>query len=96
MTIAFIHIIQCDHARFNLKKGIMSMTNKIRKMSEVSMTNKRVRDELIRNGMFLWKLAKLMGVSEASVTRMMREELPAERQDELIDLIRKGAKRNDN
>lgn len=72
------------------------MTNKIRKMSEVSMTNKRVRDELIRNGMFLWKLAKLMGVSEASVTRMMREELPAERQDELIDLIRKGAKRNDN
>ena len=91
MTIAFIHIIQCDHARFNLKKGILYMSKRIKKLSEVSMTNKRVRDELIRNGMFLWKLAKLMGVSEASVTRMMREELPEDRQDELIDLIRKGA-----
>lgn len=67
------------------------MSKRIKKLSEVSMTNKRVRDELIRNGMFLWKLAKLMGVSEASVTRMMREELPEDRQDELIDLIRKGA-----
>ena len=67
------------------------MSKRNKKLSEVSMTNKRVRDELIRNGMFLWKLAKLMDVSEASVTRMMREELPADRQDELIDLIRKGA-----
>lgn len=72
------------------------MTSKrIKKMSEVKVTNKRVRDELIRNGLFLWQLAKRMGVSEASVTRMMREELPDARQDELIDLIRKGAKRDD-
>ena len=67
------------------------MSKRIKKLSDVNVTNKRVRDELIRNGMFLWKLAKLMNVSEASVTRMMREELPKDRQDELIDLIRKGA-----
>lgn len=72
------------------------MSNRIKKLSEVTVTNKRVRDELLRNGMFLWKLAKLLNVSEASVTRMMREELPADRQDELIDLIRKGAKHSDN
>ena len=60
------------------------------------MRNKRVRDELVKNQMFLWELAKLIGVSEATITRMMREELPDARQDELIELIRKGAKRDDN
>lgn len=60
------------------------------------MNNKRLRKELIKNRMFLWELAKLMGVSESTITRMMRDELPEARQDELIDLIRKGANSDDN
>lgn len=73
--------------------------SKIKKLSETRkprLANRRVRDELVKNSMFLWELAKLIDVSEATITRMMREELPVDRQDELIDLIRKGAKRDDN
>lgn len=73
--------------------------SRIKKMSEVrkpSLANRRVRDELVRCQMYLWELAKMIGVSEATMTRMMREELPDARQDELIDLIRKGAKCDDN
>lgn len=73
--------------------------SKIKKLSETRkprLANRRVRDELVKNSMFLWELAKMIDVSEATITRMMREELPVDRQDELIDLIRKGAKRDDN
>ena len=67
--------------------------SRIKKMSEVKrprLANRRVRDELVRCQVYLWELAKMIGVSEATMTRMMREELPDARQDELIDLIRKG------
>lgn len=73
--------------------------SKIKKLSETRkprLANRRVRDELVKNSMFLWELAKMIDVSEATITRMMREELPVDRQDELIDLIRKGAKCDDN
>ena len=73
--------------------------SRIKKLSEVrkpSLANRRVRDELVRCQMYLWELAKMIRVSEATMTRMMREELPDARQDELIDLIRKGAKHDDN
>lgn len=72
---------------------------RIKRLSEVrkpTLANKRVRDELMRCDMYLWELASLLNVSEATVTRMMRKELPAEYQDELIDLIRKGACRGGN
>lgn len=51
-------------------------------------TNKRIREELAKHGLFLYQLGKLLNVSEASVTRMMREELPKEEQDRIIELIR--------
>lgn len=73
--------------------------SRIKKLSEVRkpcLANRRVRDELMRCDMYLWELANLLNVSESTMTRMMRKELPAEYQDELIDLIRKGARRGGN
>ena len=85
VTTVLKSIIKCVRILINKNKKGFSIMN-----------NKRIREELVRNQMFLWELAKMIGVSESTMTRMMREELPDARQDELIDLIRKGAKRDDN
>lgn len=57
-------------------------------------TNIPIRTELAKQGLFLYQLGKLLHVSEASVTRMMREELPEEEQNRIINLIREEAKKN--
>ncbi len=54
--------------------------------------NQRVREELAKQNMYLWELAVLLGVSEPTITRMMRKELPEQRQNELVELIKKGGK----
>ena len=56
----------------------------------MSKTNERVRAELKKNGMYQWQLAKRLGMSEPTFTRMMREELPDEEQDRLVSIIRGG------
>jgi len=61
----------------------------------MSKTNEKVRAELKKNGMFQWQLAKLLGISEPTFTRKMREELPEEEQDRLVSIIR-GGDSNDN
>ena len=61
----------------------------------MSKTNERVRTELKKNGMYQWQLAKLLGVSEPTFTRKMREELSEEEQDRLVSII-KGGISNDN
>lgn len=55
-------------------------------------TNQRVREALREAGLFQWELAILMGVSEATIVRYLREELPEEEQDKIIDLIRNHTK----
>ena len=37
-----------------------------------------------------WKLARLLGVSEITVWRRLREELPEEEQDRIVALIESG------
>lgn len=51
------------------------------------MANKKIRMKLLEYDLKQWQLAKLMGVSETTVYRMLREELPAERQKEILSLI---------
>ena len=50
-------------------------------------TNARVREALKKHKMYQWQLADLMGISEPSFTRLMRHELPEEKQNEMISLI---------
>ena len=51
------------------------------------MKNARIKVALIENGMKQWQLAQIMGVHEATLSKRMREELPAEEQDRIVNLI---------
>lgn len=52
--------------------------------------NIAIRNALAKKNMTQWELAVLLGVSEPTITRWMRQELPEERQREIIALIEKG------
>ena len=50
--------------------------------------NETVRLLLRRENLTMWQLADAMGISEASITRLMRRELPDEKFGEIVTLIR--------
>ena len=52
------------------------------------MANKRIKDEMKRNGVYTWQLADALGVSENTLYRRMRHELPPMEQDRIISLIK--------
>lgn len=54
------------------------------------MNNKRVRVAMMENDVPQWRLAKMLGVSENTVWRRLREELPEEEQMRLIRIIEGG------
>ena len=49
--------------------------------------NPRVREKLLLGGVPYWKLAPRLGISETTLYRMLRTELPEDKQNELIALI---------
>ena len=51
------------------------------------MNNKRIRMRMLEVGLKQWELAKLMGVSEPTLSKRFRKELPEEEQDRIISLI---------
>lgn len=57
-----------------------------------TITNKRVRIALIENDMKQFNLASILGISEAALSQMFREELPIKKQDEIIERIKEAAK----
>ena len=60
------------------------------------MNNERIRKALKTYGVYTWELGDLLGVSEATVTRKLRHELPKEEQSRIVKLIKeKGSNRND-
>lgn len=54
------------------------------------MKNKNIKFALFETNTTQWELAKLLGTSEASLSRKLREELPAEEQKEIVSLIMKN------
>lgn len=59
------------------------------------MKNKKIRIALIETGLHVYELAELLHTSESTVTRMMRQELPADEQNRIAGIIRQeGARRN--
>ncbi len=60
------------------------------------MKNQRIAIALMNTGVRKYELAKFMGISEATLGRMTREELPVERQEEIVRIIEEGAKRNES
>ena len=53
------------------------------------MVNSIIKEELKNNGWTFWQLADALGVSEATITRMMRHELPEEKREEILTIIRR-------
>ena len=54
------------------------------------MKNKRIRIKLVERELTQYDLAKLLGVSETTVYRRLRDELPEEEQDRIINMIEKS------
>ena len=53
----------------------------------MQMENKLIRQELVSSGMKQWQLADLMGISEQTIYRKLRKELPQAEQEQIIKLI---------
>lgn len=51
------------------------------------MTNIKIRNAMFSKGMAQWELAKLLNISESSVWRLLRDELPEKRQQEILEVI---------
>ena len=49
--------------------------------------NRRIKREARASGVALWKIAKRMQISEPTMTRLMREELPEEKQKQILSII---------
>ena len=52
------------------------------------MNNKKIRTELKKQGLRYWELARIMGISDATLCRRLRDEIPAEEQEKIVKLIR--------
>ena len=57
--------------------------------------NEQIRAAARRNGLPLWQLADMLGMSENTLYRRLRHELPAEDQDRIVELIKSEAARNE-
>lgn len=51
------------------------------------MNNLKIRFKLTENGMKYYELDKILGISEPTRCRMLRNEMPAEEQDRICELI---------
>ena len=54
----------------------------------MQLKNQHIRREARANNVPLWKIAKRLGISEPTMTRRLREELPEEEQQKLLTVIR--------
>lgn len=51
------------------------------------MANEKIRKAVKDNGMYIWQLSEVLDVSEATITRWMRHEMPDEKQTKIIEKI---------
>ena len=56
------------------------------------MKNMKIRQALMEAGMKNYELAELMGISEFTLSRRLRNELPDKEQDRIIKLIHDNRK----
>ena len=54
------------------------------------MKNQKIRIAMIQNNIKQYQVAKLLGISETSLCRKLREELPEEEQNEIVARIEGG------
>lgn len=54
----------------------------------MSKKNEQIRKEAKKAGVYLWQIAKYLGVGEATLIRWMREELTEQKRAMCMDAIR--------
>lgn len=54
------------------------------------MQNAQIREALKKNGLCQWQLAKILGINESVLSRRLREELPEEEKQQILETIEKG------
>ena len=55
------------------------------------MNNLEIRQEMKKKRMFNYELAEMLGISEFTLSRKLRKELPQAEQERIIELIRNSA-----
>lgn len=55
------------------------------------MENMEIRREAARNGLKLWEVAEVCGVTDSTFSRKLRRELPSEQRDHILNMIYKLA-----
>ena len=58
------------------------------------MNNMIIRIKLLEHNKRLWWLAQILGTSEATLSRRLRNELPEDEQIRIVDLIEEKAGEN--
>lgn len=58
------------------------------------MNNIAIRNALTETGIKYWQLARILKISEATLSRRLRDELPAEEQGRITKLIRESAEKS--
>ena len=58
------------------------------------MFNKDLRAYAKEKGVFFWQIAKVMGISEPTMTRRLRSELPEQDKQEFICIINELSAQN--
>lgn len=51
------------------------------------MRNKEIRDAMKKKGITQWQLGELLGVSENTVNRKLRKELPEDEKQKILGVI---------
>ena len=57
------------------------------------MNNMMIRIKLLEHNKRLWWLAQILGISESTLTRRLRDELPEEEQVRIVNLIEEHARK---
>ena len=57
--------------------------------------NLEIRQKAKEKGVLLWEVADTLNISEATMTRKLRKELPPEEKSQLLNIIEKLAKEKD-
>ena len=53
--------------------------------------NQDIRDYAAQKGVYFWEIAMQLGISEPTITRWMRVELPEDKRREIVQIIDKIA-----
>ena len=60
------------------------------------MTNKIIRDYAIEHNVYLWQIAKKLGVTDSTFSRKLRDEFDDETKSKILSIIDEIAREQEN